>query len=362
MAKFSITKGATSETVDVFIQDSTSGTGAGKTGLLYNTAGLTAFYNVARGGSTSITLATLGSATAPYSSGGFFESDSVHQSGKYRFDIPNACLAVGQGRYCGITFQGATGMAPCLLEIELTGPDNQDSIHFGLSALPNTSITTNGSLITAGVGVNQLKVNAGIANANVVQSDSITYKNYDGTLAGATSVTVTLPTTDAISNAIADAGQFAYHELEINGGTGGSQRLLLTTATGSARQYNVLSGTFPNGADSTSTYVMHDNWRSNATLIAGNDTAATNLKNLYSILETGTLQAGGTSTIQLRSGASSVNNYYNNQAVIFLAGAGAVQTNRILTYTGATRNASLETTMATGTDSTTTYVVLGRIG
>jgi hypothetical protein len=169
MAKFSIVAGATSETVDIFVQDKTKTDGSGLTGLAYNTASLTCYYNFRRGASTSVTLATLVAATSAWSSGGFIEIDATHQPGKYRFDIPNSLLASGNGRYVGIYFQGAANMAPALLEIELSGWDNQDAVHGGMSALPNTAVTTNASLLTSGTGTDQLHVVSGVADANTKQ-------------------------------------------------------------------------------------------------------------------------------------------------------------------------------------------------
>lgn len=59
MAKRTIKAGATDQTVDIFIQDSSSTTGAGKTGLAYNTASLVCYYRKgATGSATALTLAT----------------------------------------------------------------------------------------------------------------------------------------------------------------------------------------------------------------------------------------------------------------------------------------------------------------
>lgn len=125
MAKLSIVAGATSQSVNVKIY--VLATGAGQTGFVYNTSGLTAAYSFtgANATSTAITLATLAAVNSAYSSGGFKELDATKQPGVYRFDIPDAALAVAKGRAVNITFTGASGMADCDLEIELTGWNNQ---------------------------------------------------------------------------------------------------------------------------------------------------------------------------------------------------------------------------------------------
>lgn len=182
--KLSILAGATSQSCNIFIQDSSSTTGAGLTGLVYNTSSLTAYYSFsgANATATSITLATLAAVNSAYSSGGFKEIDSTNMPGWYRFDIPNAAIATSKGRSVGIHFKGATNMAPCPIELELTGWDNQDSVHGGLTCLPNTAVTTNGSLITSGTGTDQLQVSSGNASAdakkiNAVSTSSVTTIN-----------------------------------------------------------------------------------------------------------------------------------------------------------------------------------------
>lgn len=132
--KLSILAGSTSQSVNVFIQDSASTTGAGKTGLVYT--GITAYYTFAGANATatSITMATLATVTTAYASGGFIEISSANMPGLYRFDLPNAVLATSKGRSV-VVYLTATGAAPTVLEIELTGWDNQDGTKGGLSNL-----------------------------------------------------------------------------------------------------------------------------------------------------------------------------------------------------------------------------------
>ena len=148
MAKLSILAGATSQSVNLFIQDSSSTTGAGLTGLVYNTSGLTAYFTFAGANAAvlQITLATLASNVSAWSSGGFLELSSAHMPGWYRFDIPNLVISAGEGRSVAIHFQGAANMAPLPLEIELTGWDNQDGVRGGLTALPNAAANAAGGL------------------------------------------------------------------------------------------------------------------------------------------------------------------------------------------------------------------------
>lgn len=126
--KLSIKAGATSVSINVFVQDSSSTTGAGLTGLVFNTSSLTAYYALPAAAAVSITLATLAAVTSSYSSGGFKEIDATNMPGWYRFDVPNAALA--SGRFVSLHFKGATNMAPLPVEIELTATDNQSATAF----------------------------------------------------------------------------------------------------------------------------------------------------------------------------------------------------------------------------------------
>lgn len=139
MAKFNVKKGTTSRIEYVFVQDSSSTTGGGKTGLAYNTAGLTAYYARPGGSATSITLATQ-TVTGAYSSGGFVEVDATNMPGVYRFDVPDACFATGVDK-CVLMLKGAANMAPLPLEYQLDDnivKDTYDVVSngtYGLAAL-----------------------------------------------------------------------------------------------------------------------------------------------------------------------------------------------------------------------------------
>lgn len=153
MAKLSVKAGATSQTIDVFIQSTASIQIAGLTGLVFNSSGLTAYYNFPQAASVQITLATLAAVTSAWSSGGFKEIDATNMPGVYRLDLPNAALAAASGRYVTIYLQGAANMTPTVLEIELTGWDNQDAVHGGMSALPNATAGANTGLPVVGTQV-----------------------------------------------------------------------------------------------------------------------------------------------------------------------------------------------------------------
>lgn len=100
--------GDTSKTIVIAIGDTSSSTGAGLTGLVYNSAGLTAYYkrsNAASAVSISLANATLGA----FTSGGFKEVSAANMPGQYEFGIPDAALAAG-AEWVSLHFKGATNM------------------------------------------------------------------------------------------------------------------------------------------------------------------------------------------------------------------------------------------------------------
>lgn len=112
-----IQKGTTSKSVFVNIW----ATAGGKlSGLVYNSAGLTAYYTRQGAAEAAITLATQ-TVTGAYSSGGFVEIGATNSKGLYRLDIPDAALAAGADHVV-ICLRGASGMEQCDLLIELTDP------------------------------------------------------------------------------------------------------------------------------------------------------------------------------------------------------------------------------------------------
>lgn len=134
MAKQIVKKGDTSRIEYVWIQDSSSTVGAGRTGLVFNTASLVASSVRMQGARTAITLATQ-TVTGAFSSGGFVEIDATEMPGLYRLDVPDAVFATGADKAV-VMLKGATNMAPVVLEYQLVDVDLEDTVRMGLTALP----------------------------------------------------------------------------------------------------------------------------------------------------------------------------------------------------------------------------------
>ena len=114
-----IAPGTTSKSVVVTILKDD---GTANTSLVYNSASLAISYQ--RGANatlTAITLATLASVTASYSSGGFIHIGS----GRYRLDLPNAAIATS-ATVCEIIVTDATDIRglPKTILLDLSAPTN----------------------------------------------------------------------------------------------------------------------------------------------------------------------------------------------------------------------------------------------
>lgn len=175
MAKESVLAGTTSHSVNICIYDSSSTVGAGLSGLVFNTSGLVASYTFtgANATRTAVTLATLAAINSAFSSGGFKEIDATNMKGGYRLDIPNAALAAASGQTVTFELHGATNMAPCWFEIELTATNNQDGVRGGMTALPNAAAAAAGGLIILGSN-NTAAITVGALTTGAVSLTTLT--------------------------------------------------------------------------------------------------------------------------------------------------------------------------------------------
>jgi hypothetical protein len=166
--KLKIKEGTTSKLVKLFIQDSSATDGSGLTGLLYNSASLTAYYIPE--GDASATQITLATATVgTYTSGGFKEVDSTNMPGVYELGLPDAVVdATSEGSVI-VMLKGAANMAPVLLEIEL------DKVDYRSANWANFDAST-GQIITATVDT---VTNTHTPTTTEFQADDITEATAD---------------------------------------------------------------------------------------------------------------------------------------------------------------------------------------
>lgn len=218
--KLSLKAGTTSKDVNIFIQDNSVNTGAGLTGLAYNSGSLTAYYH--RQGANAATAITLATKTlGTWATGGFVAVDGTNMPGVYELGLPDAALASG-ATWVVIMLKGATNMAPVVLEIELTAWDNQNATTGGLSALPNASAAANGGLPTvdannavklqSGTGSNQISLSSGLVTlASVTHTGAVipTVTTVNGLASGVITAT-------SIASSAITAAKFATDAIDNN--------------------------------------------------------------------------------------------------------------------------------------------------
>lgn len=343
MAKLAIKKATTDVTLYVFIQDSSVTTGAGKTGLVFNSAGLVCYYVRPLAAAAALTLATQ-TVTGAHSDGGFVEVDATNMPGVYRLDLSDAICATGVNSVV-VMLKGATNMAPCLIEIQLVSYDPNDTVRLGMTALPNAAAEAAGGLYTRGSGAGQINQAANgqvDANAVAISGDSVAADNLE---------------------TASDGGSY-------NLGGGGVVAASVTGAVGSVASGGIAAASFAAGAI-------------DATAIAANAIGAAELATdavaeiadaiwdearsghttdgtfgqAAQIVRSGTAQAGAAGTITLDSGASAVDDFYNNQILFLVGGTGLGQSRIVSDYVGSTKVATVNGNWATNPDVTSVFML-----
>jgi len=74
-------------------------------------------------------------------------------------------------------------------------------------------------------------------------------------------------------------------------------------------------------------------------------------------VRSGAAQGGGSNTITLDAGASSVDDFYKCEVICLVGGMGAGQTGGVLSYVGATKVLTVDRNWATNPDATTVFVI-----
>lgn len=320
MAKREILAGATDQTIDVFILDSSSSIGAGLTGLVYNTASLVCYYRKgATGTPTALTLATQ-TVGGAHSDGGFVAVDGTNCPGQYRLDLSDTIVATAG--MVTVYLRGATNMAPCVIEIEVVSVNKFDGTRMGLTALPNAAADAAGGLVISDAGGfdidNRAPAAAAVTNLNTVFNTDFA-ANYNTTLDKWNVNTTHLAGT-------ANTGRDIGASVLLSSGTGTGQ-ININTGRVDSNIVRVL-----NGADAATglslagaDYFTYGYFASNIIALSGGFNEATNLLHAYQngadsgwgpILHTTTVKTVNSQTdIYLDSGAAE-NDAYNGCFVV----------------------------------------------
>lgn len=228
MAQISRQVGTTSQVTLLFVQDSSSTTGAGLTGLAHNTGSLTAYYKRSNGtASVAITLANI-TTLGTFVSGGFKEVDATNMPGVYEFHPPNAALASGADSVA-ILLKGAANMAPCPLIIELTGTSNQDATAGGISRL-DAAVSSRMATYTQPTGFLAATFPTTVASTTNITAGTITTVTTLTNLPSATTDWITAAAVSAAAVTKIQSGLSTYAGGDTSGTTTLLSRLTSTRA------------------------------------------------------------------------------------------------------------------------------------
>lgn len=123
MAKYEVPFGATSYIARIFISDNSVATGAGLTGLAFDSPGLQWTWAVV-GDTTVSTITPVTSTMGVHDDGSFVEMDDILMPGVYEIGIPDTVIDGVTGSLFMMLF-GADNMVPCPLEVEIVSEDNR---------------------------------------------------------------------------------------------------------------------------------------------------------------------------------------------------------------------------------------------
>jgi hypothetical protein len=169
MAKQNIGIGSTGHSEYIYLIDSLSSTGLGKTGVAFNTSGLNAHYVRNAGSATTISLASQ-TVTGSWISGGWAEVDQIRMPGIYRVDLPDAVFASGSDKAI-VFIKGVSNTIPVTLEYQLTAID---PTIFTESSIANSTWTYAERTITGGIADTVTTVSGNVLGSVFYIVDDVT--------------------------------------------------------------------------------------------------------------------------------------------------------------------------------------------
>ncbi len=318
--KFWVVKGKTSKILTVFIQDSSSTTGAGL-GSLDQTSSIVGGF--VREGSTGVALVvdqnvtTEGTYEAPSTAGQVrIGTPANMRTGIYELHFHNDLFATGADAVT-ISLGGATNMADLMLEVQLSTLDPNTVMRGTDSALLAADIN-----LTAGAVDDVTLVATTTTNSDMRGTDSALLAASINLTGGAVDTVTTL--TNKTGFSLAATGLDA----------------IVSTAIGmveiaKAVWDRVLTGATHNIATS----------------------AGRRLRQLEAsfVITTGTAQAGGANTITLAAGESTTDDIFQGDRVIIVAGTGTSEHGIIILYNGTTKVATMSQNWVITPDATSEY-------
>ena len=345
--KLFITKGTTDVTLLIFIQDSSSTTGAGKTGVV---ASMLNAYSMRVEDDNDIATKSMalddivGTGTV-HTDNGIEEIDSDNIPGWYRLDPSDSLFTTG-ARSVGISIidAGANDIAQVTIEIQLIDVNLEDSVRGGMTALPNAAADAIGGLPISDAGGLDL-------DAILVDTGTSIPARFDTLDTNLTTIETDLATVDSNVDAIL----VDTNELQTDWTNSGRLDAILDIiAADTTTDIPALIATAQADLD---TITDSDGvilgaagvdlvWDEGNNAHNAKNTTGANLKRAAGgseiTIHSGTAQAGTANTITLDTGAEATDDIYNGNLITLTANTGVGQTRKIIDYVGSTKVATLD--------------------
>jgi len=215
MAKLTVKAQASANRIEhLFIQDSTSTTGAGKTGL--TDSSVTVYYFRPKDTSVSSVSLTGSGTLGTYTTGPYLfkEVDATNMPGVYELHLPNAVFTSATDVNHAVVMVKGSGIAPVLLEYDLVAYD------------PLSATVAVGSISNDAITAASIATDAGQEIADAVLSRNVS--NVEATMGEHTLGTIVLAT---LENAISGTTLTIYRT---NGSTTHATKTLTKTAASTA--------------------------------------------------------------------------------------------------------------------------------
>jgi hypothetical protein len=371
IAEQTVHAGNTSKIATLIIRDTSSPTtGAGKTGLAFNTAGFGCSYKNSAGSSTALTLVTTSVntwASADSTHAGFVEVDATNKPGEYQLSIPNATIASGD--YVTFTCKGSTNVAQTEVRILIDPPATLATAL--AKSIPETAFAPTNTFAsgssTSVLHLNGSETSNDITGQQICAADGVAAKTcrpisaYDPATKFAT-------VTPVFTNAPASGDGYTIGGYIAVSGGGGSCPAASTIADSvwnAARNTHTLSGSFGEGIPQVMGNILggiSGNLAGTAAQCLLVAAAGINAASFAADTPFATAQAQSYSapTIRLVSSATYANNSLNNMNSVYIAsaGVGVGQIACIKSYNSSTKDATLVKPFAVPPSGTIKYMVL----
>ena len=294
---FFVTAGATDQTIDIFLQDSSSATGGGLTGLTNASSGLTCYYR--KGATGTVTQLTLASQTVggAHTDGGFVELDSTNAPGTYRLDLSDAMVSA-EGTLT-IYLHGATNLLQTPIRVHVASATRG----YTGTAVPAAAADAAGGLVVSDAG-------------------GLDVDTYLGRITGNVALASSLPSNFSL--------------LGING-SGHVSRVTLVDTTTTNTDMVAAAPTAASVADA-----VWDEALSGHNLAGSTGKAIRQVKEGTITIEASIDDTSATTTSFVTNLTESTTSYYSNKIMVFISGSLSGQARIITNYNGTTKAITLE--------------------